>query len=116
MSEFKDKIGAAAGKVEYLYDPATGRFATQITCSSPGKFAMYIVAVSLDGRHLLAEVPATGICVRPVQPEPSILTYIQSDKQGMWGRHALAQHSLPGWSQDRSEGDGPQQSSFPRLP
>ena len=86
MPEFKDKIGAAAGKVEFLYDPAQG-IAVQISGSSPGFFAMYIVAVSMDGKRLLSEVPATGIGVTPVYPQPSVITYIQSDEQGMWGRN-----------------------------
>jgi hypothetical protein len=86
MPEFKDKIGAAAGKVEFLYDPAKG-IAVQISGTSPGFFAMYIIAVSMDGRHLLGEVPATGIGVTPVYPQPSVITYIQSDEQGMWGRN-----------------------------
>lgn len=89
MVEFKDKIGAAAGKVEFLYDPANG-IAPQVSGSSPGIWAMYQVAVSLDGRHLLAEVPATGIGVMPVYPQPSVITYIQSDEQGMWGRNCPA--------------------------
>jgi hypothetical protein len=86
MPEFKDKIGAAAGKVEFLYDPSRG-IAPKISGSSPGFFAMYMVAVSLDGRHLLGEVPATGIGVTPVYPQPSVITFIQSDEQGMWGRN-----------------------------
>jgi hypothetical protein len=87
MPEFKDKIGAAAGKVEFLYDAATGGIANQVSGSSPGIFRMYIVAVSMDGRHLLAEVSATGLGVTPVYPQPSVITYIQSDEQGMWGRN-----------------------------
>jgi hypothetical protein len=86
MPEFKDKIGAAAGKVEYLYNPAQG-ISVKISASSRGFFAMYIVAVSLDGKRLLSEVPATGIGVSPVYPQPSVITYIQSDEQGMWGRN-----------------------------
>jgi hypothetical protein len=87
VAEFKDKIGAAAGNVEFLYDPPTGRIDTKISGSSPGFFAMYIVAISMDGRHLLAEVAATGIGVTPVYPQPSVVVYIQSDQQGMWGRN-----------------------------
>ncbi len=87
MAEFKDKIGAAAGKVEFLYNPANGVIATQVSGSSPGIFRMYMVAVSMDGRRLLAEVPATGLGVTPVYPQPSVITYIQSDEQGMWGRN-----------------------------
>lgn len=85
MSEFKDKIPAAGGKVEFLYDPTSGGISTQI--SGSGFMALYLVAVSMDGRHLLATVPATGVGVTPVYPQPSLLTYIQSDEQGMWGRN-----------------------------
>jgi hypothetical protein len=52
--------------------------------------AVYLVAVSMDGRHLLSTVPATGIGQIPVYPQPSVLTYIQSDQQGMWGRNCPA--------------------------
>lgn len=89
MVEFKDKIGAASGKVEFLYEPGRG-IAVQISGSSPGFWAMYIVAVSMDGRHLLSEVPATGIGVEAVYPKPSVITYIQSDAQAMWGRNCPA--------------------------
>lgn len=82
--EFKDKIRAAGGKVEYLYDPNKG-IATQI--SGTGFIAMYLVAVSLDGRHLLSTVPASGLGQTAVYPRPSILTFIQSDELGMWGRN-----------------------------
>jgi len=84
MSEFKDKIPAAGGKVEFLYDPARG-IATKI--SGFGVRAMYLVAVSMDGRTLLSTVPATGIGQTAVYPQPSVLTFIQSDEQGMWGRN-----------------------------
>jgi hypothetical protein len=84
MSEFKDKIPAAGGKIEFLYDQAGG-IATQV--SGTGFIALYQVAISMDGRRLLSTVPATGIGVMPVYPQPSILTFIQSDEQGMWGRN-----------------------------
>jgi len=85
MSEFKDKIPAAGGKVEFIYDPSSGRLAIQIT--GTGFLALYMVAVSLDGRHVLGTVPPTGIGQSPVYPQPSVITYIQSDEQGMWGRN-----------------------------
>jgi hypothetical protein len=83
-SEFKDKIPAAGGKVEFLYAPNRG-IATRI--SGSGLRAVYFVAVSIDGRHLLAHVPAGGLGQTMVYPQPSVLTYIQSDDQGMWGRN-----------------------------
>lgn len=83
MSDFKDKIAAASGKVEFLYDATSGRIAQRIS-----RFrAAYFVAVSPDGRQLLTTVPATGIGQTPVYPQPSVLTFIQSDEQGMWGRN-----------------------------
>lgn len=87
MVEFKDKIRAAGGKVEYLYDPTRG-IAAQI--SGTGFMELYQVAISLDGRHLLATVPPTGIGQGVVYPQPSILTFIQSDELGMWGRNCPA--------------------------
>jgi hypothetical protein len=80
MVEFKDKIGAAAGKVEFLYEPGRG-----IAAKVSG-----MVALSMDGRHLLGEIPATGIGVEAVYPQPSVVTFIQSDAQGMWGRNCPA--------------------------
>jgi hypothetical protein len=88
MTAFKDKIPAATGRVEFLYDEATGTISTQIT--DVGFSVLYQVAVSMDGRHLLDIVPITGMGVTPVYPRPSVVTYIQSDKQGMWGRNCPA--------------------------
>ncbi|MGH9743236.1 MAG: hypothetical protein ACRD51_12910 [Candidatus Acidiferrum sp.] len=85
MSEFKDKIPVAGGKVEFLYDEATGGITTRV--SSLGFSALYQVAVSMDGRCLLDIVPVTGLGVVPVYRQPSVLTFIQSDEQGMWGRN-----------------------------
>jgi hypothetical protein len=85
MSKFKDKIRAAGGKVEFFYDPSNGGIATQI--SGFGFIALYQIAVSMDGRTPLSTVPPTGIGVTPVYPRPSVLTFIQSDEEGMWGRN-----------------------------
>src|SRR5579871_445163 len=84
MAEFKDKIPAAGGKVEYLYEPERG-IATQI--SGTGIRALYQVALSIDGKHLLATVPAGGIGSTSICPQPSVLAFVQSDQQAMWGRN-----------------------------
>ncbi len=60
MAEFKDKIPAAGGKIEYLYDPERG-IAARISGTATGIRALYQVALSIDGKHLLATVPAGGI-------------------------------------------------------
>src|ERR1039457_5741997 len=87
MSEFKDKIPAAGGKIEFLYHPEHG-LSTQI--SGFGFMAMYLVAVSMDGTRLLGTVPVAGIGQTVVYPQPSVVAYIQSDEQGMWGRNCPA--------------------------
>ena len=85
MEKFKDKIRAAGGKVEFFYNAANGGIVSQI--SGYGFIAFYQVAVSMDGRTPLSTVPATGLGVTPVYPQPSVLTFIQSDEEGMWGRN-----------------------------
>jgi hypothetical protein len=83
MTQFKDKIPAAGAKIEFLYDAASGGIANQI--SGTGFMAFYQVAMSLDGRHLLASVPPGGLGQVMIYPKPSLLAYVQSDQQGMWG-------------------------------
>jgi hypothetical protein len=85
MTEFKDKIPAAGAKIEFLYDAASGGVANQI--SGAGFMAFYQVAMSLDGRHLLGSVPPTGLGQVAIYPKPSVLAFVQSDQQGMWGRN-----------------------------
>jgi hypothetical protein len=87
MAEFKDAIPAAGGHIEFLFDLQRG-LSTRI--SGSGFRAMYLVAVSMDGRRLLSEVPAAGLGQVMVYPQPSVLTYIQSDEQGLWGRNCPA--------------------------
>jgi hypothetical protein len=82
MSDFKDKIPAAGGIIEFIYDAQRG-----IAVKASGFRALYFVAVSMDGRNLLTTVPAAGLGREMVYPKPSVLTYIQSDEQGMWGRN-----------------------------
>ena len=80
MSEFKGKIPAAGGKIDFQYDPATGRIATQI---SGAGFFCHVYC----GRHLLESVVPAGLGGVMVYRQPSVLTYMQSDEQGMWGRN-----------------------------
>jgi hypothetical protein len=87
MAQFKDAIPAACGKIEFIWRP-DGRIDFQI--SGTGFWAMYMVAVSMDGGHLLDEVPAVGLGGTPVYRQPSVVAYIQSDSQGMWGRNCPA--------------------------
>jgi hypothetical protein len=87
MAEFKDAIRAAGGKLEYLHQP-DGRLAFRI--SGTGMRALYMVAVSMDGTHFIDDVPAVGIGGTAVYRQPSVVAYVQSDEQGMWGRNCPA--------------------------
>ena len=86
MAEYKDPIRAASGKLEYLHQP-NGGLDLQI---SGDMRALYMVAVSMDGTHLVDEVPAVGIGGTAVYRKPSVVAYVQSDEQGMWGRNCPA--------------------------
>lgn len=82
MTEYKERISAASGSVVFTYDAQRG-----VGVRGSGFRTLYCVAVSMDGRHLLATVPGAGIGQISVYPKPSVLAYIQSDEQGMWGRN-----------------------------
>lgn len=86
MAEFRDTIRAAGGRLDYLFQ-SDGRLAYQI---SGDMRALYMVAVSVDGSHFLDEVPAVGIGGTAVYRQPSVIAYVQSDEQGMWGRNCPA--------------------------
>ncbi len=68
-----------------MHDAASGGIANQISRHRlygvlPGRHG------SLDGRHLLASVSPGGLGQVMIYPKPSLLAFVQSDQQGMWGR------------------------------
>ena len=89
MEEYRDKIPAARGKVEYIYEEGRG-ISASISHSEPTFFAMYQVALSIDGTRILCTVPVGGIGQTVVAPQPSVPAFVQSDVQGMWGRNCPA--------------------------
>lgn len=85
MNEFKDKIPTGTGKLEYLWNP------NGVGIRISGTFrGLYQVAMSMDGQQLLSIVPVAGMGQIAVYPRPSVLAFIQSDEQGMWGRNCPA--------------------------
>lgn len=89
MEEYRDKIPAARGKVEYIYEEGRG-ISASISHSEPTFFAMYQVALSIDGTRILCTVPVGGLGQTVVAPQPSVPAFVQSDVQGMWGRNCPA--------------------------
>lgn len=86
MVEYRDKIPAARGKVEYIYEEGRG-ISVRISNSEPTYHALYQVALSIDGTRLLCTVPIAGLGQTAVAPQPSVTAFVQSDIQGMWGRN-----------------------------
>ena len=82
----KPSVPHAGGKVTIMPGP-NNSYQTQFEhMSADHGMAMYQLAVSFDGRPL-AVVPAGGIGSRnPPYPQPSILVFLISDAQQMWGR------------------------------
>ena len=89
MVEYRDKIPAARGKVEYIYEEGRGISAC-ISHSEPTFHALYQVALSIDGTRLLCTVQVGGLGQTVVAPHPSVPAFVQSDVQGMWGRNCPA--------------------------
>jgi hypothetical protein len=85
MIEYKDAIPAAGGQIDFLYDAATGQISNRISGSGP--WGTTFVALSLDGRRMLAAVPPAGLGGVMIYPQPSLLAFMQSDAEGMWGRN-----------------------------
>jgi len=82
MAEFGDKIQRGSGTITFSQHPS-GAMMLEIS----GFFrAMYQIAVGFDG-SILCHVPCVGVgATTPPYPQPSMLAWIQSDEQGLWGR------------------------------
>src|ERR1019366_6165950 len=81
----KQSIPHAGGKLTIKPGPNnTYQIGFQHVSSDHG-MALYQLAVSFDGRPL-AFVPVGGIGSMPPYPQPSVLVFIISDAQQMWGR------------------------------
>lgn len=83
MAEFEDKLPIGKAKLEFIRDNRGG---LTKRVSGTGFCAMYQIAVGYDGKAL-GVVPFVGIGQPlPPYPQPSMLAWILSDSQGMWGR------------------------------
>jgi hypothetical protein len=80
-----EEIGIGGGKLEFRRD-GNGQVSIGITTTSIHFRALYQIAVSYQGKPL-AVVPFTGVGTpTPPYPKPSLLAWIRSDAQGLWGR------------------------------
>src|SRR6266702_1837612 len=102
MVEYRDKIPAARGKVEYIYEEGRG-ISARISHPEPTFHALYQVALSIDGTRLLCTVPVGGLGQTVVAPHPSVPATVQSvrntfDRSKSWAtphaRIALWSHLI----------------------
>lgn len=83
MEEFEE-IAHSGGKIKFLSDPEKGT-AIQFSQSNPWALTLVQVCVSLKG-EILDFVPSGGISSIIPYPQPSILAFVISDRQGLFGR------------------------------
>ena len=83
--EYGEPVALGKGKLEFKRVPTQPGLVQQ-KISGTSFWGMYQIAVGYDGRLLLV-VPPTGLgAPMPPYPKPSMLAWILSDQQGMWGR------------------------------
>jgi hypothetical protein len=83
MPEFGEQIPIGVPKIDLIPDPQRGLM-LQISGTGETFRAMYQLEAAQDGRILRA-VPTGGLWTAPPPPQP-VKIFIQSDRQGMWGR------------------------------
>lgn len=84
MKEFQE-IAHTGGKIEFLYSEEHNGVAIQISHSNPWATTMVQLCVSYDG-EILDFVPAGGIGAVIPYPQPSILVFLLSDREGLFGQ------------------------------
>jgi len=84
-SEFEE-IAHSGGR--FTLTPEPDGLVTEFTHCAPARVTMFQVAVTLKGTKgtLAAIVPVGGIGPMPPYPRPSILAWIISDREGLFGR------------------------------
>lgn len=83
IEEFQE-IAHTGGKITFVHHPEKG-MAIQIQHSNPWAFSMHQVCVSFEG-EILDFVPPGGVGSIIPHPQPSILAFVISDREGFYGR------------------------------
>lgn len=78
-----EEIAHTGGKIEFLWED--GGISVSFTHANPWASTIVQLCVSFEGR-LLDFVPASGIGPMPPYPQPSILAYLLSDREGLFGQ------------------------------
>ncbi len=79
-----EEIAHTGGKIEFIHDPEQGT-AIRISHTTPQPVVIHQLCVSFEGK-VLDFVPIGGIGTVIPYPQPSILAYVISDKEGLFGR------------------------------
>jgi len=83
MKEFEE-ICHTGGLLKFIWDDSQG-FSISYSTKSPYPVVLYQLCVSMEG-NILEIVPCGGIGSQIPYPQPSILVYMISDREGMFGR------------------------------
>ncbi len=83
MNEFEE-ITHTGGLLKFLWDEEK-RFSLSFSHSSPYPVVLYQICVSFEGK-ILEIVPCGGLGSVVPYPQPSILVYMISDREGMFGK------------------------------
>jgi hypothetical protein len=79
-----EEVAHSGGRITFTRDEH-GKVGVRIEHVNPWALSMYQVCVSLEGK-LLDVVPVSGIGPMPPYPSPSILAWVISDREGLFGR------------------------------
>ena len=84
MEEFQE-IAHTGGKIEFLYSEEEQGVSISVTHSNPWATTMVQLCISYDGK-ILDFVPFGGIGAVIPYPQPSLLAYLLSDREGLFGQ------------------------------
>lgn len=79
-----EEIAHTGGKISFINDPEKGT-SIKISSSNPWAATIHQICVSYEG-EILDFVPATGIGPMRPYPQPSIIVFLLSDMEGLFGQ------------------------------
>ncbi len=83
MTEFEE-IAHTGGKITFIHDPQHGT-SIQLEHSRPLPAAVFQVCITLDGQ-IIDYIPFGGMGQGSFYPQPSVLAFLISDSEGMFGQ------------------------------
>ena len=86
MSDFEE-IAVAGGKLTFQYEPEKG-MSVEFAFSTPLPVTVFQLCINMDGK-LVDFVATSGVGGSTFIPQPSIVAYLISDREGMFGQKCV---------------------------